>query len=289
VTGSIDMRAADLYERLEKDFINPALSDVWAKYMESIADFLCENFKSRSMGLVCDNSDKIEKVYTAVFPSDTVMKSILDRGEADAMLFVHHPSIWDIRKAPPIFHQMDRGLLEEFKEKRISIFNLHHPLDNYGEYSTSVSLARALGVKPDKPFGLYCGALCGVFGKTDSAGVQALRDKFATVLGHRASLYQYGTEKMMNQMVAVVAGGGNIIEMLQEIYAEGVNTFITGVSLRSAFTEKSHEYAEQNGINIIGGTHYSTEKPACQAMCGYFKKLGLPAEFIEDEPILEDL
>jgi putative NIF3 family GTP cyclohydrolase 1 type 2 len=283
------MKAAELYERLEKDFINPALSDVWAKYMPSIDDFLCDNFKSRSMGLVCNNSDNINKVYTAVFPSNTVMQSILDRGETEVMLFVHHPSTWDIRKVPTIFQQMDRGLLGEFKERRISIFNLHHPLDNYGEYSTSVSLARALGVEPQKPFGLYCGALAGVFGKTDCADVQALSEKFTTAMGHRTSLYRYGTEKIRNQLIAVVAGGGNIIEMLQEIAAEGVNTLITGVALRSAFTEQPHAYAEQNGINILGGTHYSTEKPACQAMCGYFQKLGLPSEFIEGEPILEDL
>jgi hypothetical protein len=39
----------------------------------------------------------------------------------------------------------------------------------------------------------------------------------------------------------------------------------------------------------MGGTHYTTEKPACLAMCDYFQKLGLPAEFIEGEPVMEDL
>jgi hypothetical protein len=50
------MKAVKLYAQLEKDFITPSLSDEWARYMQSIADFLTDNFKQRSMGLVCDNS-----------------------------------------------------------------------------------------------------------------------------------------------------------------------------------------------------------------------------------------
>lgn len=283
------MKATKLYAQLEKDFINPALTDDWARFMGSIADFLSENFKQRSMGLVCDNSIEIKKVYTAVFPSNIVMQSILDKGEKDTMLFVHHPSIWDIRKAPPIFHQMNRDLLEKFREQKISIYNLHVPLDNYVDYSTSVTLAKVLGVKVLKPFFNYGGGLAAVWGKTNITTVQEMQDKFAAVLGHKASLYQYGTDEIKNGMVAVAAGGGNIPELLEEITNNDVNTLVTGVSVRIPPTLKAHDYARDKGINILGGTHYSTEKPACQAMCRYFTKLGLPSEFIDDAPVLEDL
>jgi putative NIF3 family GTP cyclohydrolase 1 type 2 len=90
-------------------------------------------------------------------------------------------------------------------------------------------------------------------------------------------------------MVAVAAGGGNNIEVLVEVAAEGINTFLTGVTILNDYTRKVHEYARDKGINILGGTHYSTERPACQEMCSYFKDLGLPSEFIEGTPILEDL
>jgi hypothetical protein len=41
---------------------------------------------------------------------------------------------------------------------------------------------------------------------------------------------------------------------------------------------------------LLGGTHYSTEKFACQAMCDYFGKIGIiSTEFILDTPMLEDL
>ncbi len=257
--------------------------------MLAIDDFLSDNFKQRSMGLVCDNSTEIKKVYTAVFPSNVVMQSILDKGEKDIMLFVHHPSIWDIRKAPVAWQQMDRSLLEKFRKNRISIYNLHNPLDNFGDYSTSVTLAKVLGVGNLVPFFIYRGGLAGVFGDIVFTTVQELSAKYTAVLGHRTSLYQYGTGEIKDGRIAVVAGGGNMPEVLEEIAKEGVNTLVTGITIKKGTSLKAHDIAKEKGINILGGTHYSTEKPACQAMCEYFKKLGLPSEFIDDTPVLEDL
>lgn len=62
------MKASQSYKQIEKDFITSTMSDEWAMYMDSIADFLCENFKTRSMSLVCDFATEIKKVYTPVFP-----------------------------------------------------------------------------------------------------------------------------------------------------------------------------------------------------------------------------
>ncbi|MCK4781359.1 hypothetical protein KAS79_00320 [Candidatus Parcubacteria bacterium] len=117
------MKAIKLYKKLEKDFIKPSLSDDWARYMDLISDFLSENFKKRSMGLVCDNTQDINKIYTAVFPSDEIMQLILDKNETDIMLFVHHPSIWVLGKKfkvsqktnrAIVFREMNRNLLQQF-------------------------------------------------------------------------------------------------------------------------------------------------------------------------------
>lgn len=283
------MKAAELYKQLEKDFITPKLTDEWAEHMDSVADFLSGNFKKRSMGLVCGFAEEINKVYTAVFPSKEVMRQILDDGAQDAMLFVHHPSIWDIRKAPEVFQQMDKKLLQQFKERKISIYNLHVPLDNYGKYSTSAALAKALGIKHEKPFAPYFGGLCGVFGKADSATVQDLRKKFREAAGHQVSLYPYGDKKIKGKTVAVVAGGGNDVKILEEIAKSGVNTFVTGITAKNDHSRKAHEFAEKHKINILGGTHYTTETFACIGMVEYFNKMGLPCRFIGDKPVMEDM
>ena len=83
------------------------------------------------MGLVCDNTNLITKVYTAVFPSIKIMQHILNTDEENILLFIHHPQDWDITKTE-VFRQMDNSLLRQFKERKISIYNLHVPLDNFG-------------------------------------------------------------------------------------------------------------------------------------------------------------
>ncbi|MFH1385955.1 MAG: Nif3-like dinuclear metal center hexameric protein [Patescibacteria group bacterium] len=285
------MEAQKLYEQLEKDFITSAVSDDWfdSTHMQSVAEFLCDNFKQRSMGLVCGNSEEIEKVYTAVFPSDAIMRFIIDKKEEDIMLFVHHPQIWDIRNSPDVFQDMNRNLLQRFKEKRISIYNLHSPLDNFGEFSTSNNLAKVLGVEVEKSFAPYHGGLCGVFGKTELMTVLELKNRFELILGHRASLYDYGLESIANQNVAIVAGGGNDVGVLEEAVKKGINVFITGIAAKNDHSKKAHDFAKENKINILGGTHYSTEKFACMAICEYFKKLGLLSEFIVGESVMEDI
>jgi len=281
------MKAEKLYEKLE-EFITPEMSDDWYEQMDSIKDFISDNYK-RSMGLVCDFAKEINKVYTAVFPSKKVMQKILDSNIEDAMLFVHHPATWDIRKDPNVFTQMNRELLQKFKERRISIYNLHVPLDNYGEYSTSVTLAKALNIEPEEAFAPYYGALCGVFGKTELDNIDDLKKVFESAVGHEVSLYNYGDNKIKDNYTAVIAGGGNDLEMLKEIKAKGVNTFITGITVKNDHSAKAHEFAEENKINILGGTHYSTETFACKTMIKYFENLGLQAEFVEDKPVVEDM
>lgn len=284
------MQASEVYARLEKDFIKHGLSDDWAQHMASIQGFLAENFKERSMGLVCDNTPEIAKVFTAVFPSEKVMKEILGKGVSEAMLFVHHPRVWDICKAPEVFQDMRKELLEEFRENKISIYNLHVLLDNFGEYSTSGTLAKALGLEIEKPFAPYFGSLAGVFCKTSIKTVQELHSVFEKAISHKASLYNYGDSEIKDGLVAVAAGGGNDVEVcLKEIAKEGINTFVTGITALNSHSQKAHDFDKENKINVLGGTHYSTEKFACIKMCDYFRKQGLPSEFIPDSPVMEDL
>ena len=286
--GGIFMKATDLYNQLERDFISKDLKDNWAKYMHELEEYLSSNFKERSMGLVCDFTNEISKVYSAVFPTKEILQTIINDDATDAMLFLHHPSIWDIRRLKP-FYQMDKELLEKFKENRISIYNLHVPLDNFSEYSTSKTLADVLDIEIEKPFKEYCGALSGVIGKTKCKSIEELHDKFSKVLGHDTSLYLYGDSDIKDGRIAIVAGGGNNIDTVFEMIENKVNVLITGISVNNENYSEVHELEQKNCINVLGGTHYSTEKFACQKMCTYFEKLGLVSAFIEGEPVYEDM
>jgi len=146
-----------------------------------------------------------------------------------------------------------------------------------------------LNIKIEQSCTPYRGGYAGIIGKIDLENVEDLKEKFENVIGHKVGFYNYGESKIQNKNVAIVAGGGNDIEFLKEIKEKGINTFITGITALNEHSKKTHEFAKENKINILGGTHYSTEKFALQRMCNYFKKLNMPSEFIEGKPVLEDL
>jgi len=283
------MKANELYNQLEKDFFQPGMSDDWFNYMPTLENYFCDNFKQRSMGVMCDFTEEVNQVYTAVFPSDAVLNKMLDDGVSDAMLFLHHASTWDLSKIPGIaFHSPNPKLLERLKERRISLFCFHTPLDNFGEYSTSKTLAEAVGISIEKPFIEHSGALIGVIGTTDCQDINELNARYTQAAEHKTKLYQYGESTMADKKVAVVAGGGGNVFTINELIKNDIDILITGITTAKNSPE-AHELAKENNLNILGGTHYSSEKFACMAMCDYFTKLGLSAEFIEDTPGFEDL
>ena len=101
-------------------------------------------------------------------------------------------------------------------------------------------------------------------------------------------MYNYGENEIKDETVAVVAGGG-LDETIEEIAQNKVTVLITGITAKNEHSKKSHDFAKNHRINILGGTHYSTEKFACISMVDYFKIVGLSSEFIEDKPVLEDM
>jgi len=285
------MNAKELYKKLEADFELSRCRDDWDN-IDFDTDFVTENFRKRYMGILVDNADEIQKVYTAVFPSEKIMKEILKRGEKNILFFTHHPVDWKIRLGQSPFVNLNTDLLQKFKDTKISIYTLHTPLDRNVEYSTSVNFARNISVTQTGEFAEYFGFLSGVVGKTDCKNISEMAERFKKTVGHKVKIWNYGTDKIRDGKIAVVAGGGNDPEILAEVAKLGINTFLTGVTYPNQDYEPSiqaHKVAKENKINMIGGTHYSTEKFACIKMTEYFKKLGIPAEFLQDDPDMGDL
>lgn len=282
------MQAKILYDKLYADFITNSITDLnWAARMPLLSEFLQDSFIRTGMGLMCDFTNQINAVYTTVFLSDNVLKTVLQK-ESKALLFSHHPTRWSIHEKGGNYAP-DSELLALCKKKNISIFILHHPLDNYGIYSTCKTLAEALSLTILKPAFLYYGALCGVICTTELQTVTQLKQWFSIKLKNETSLYKYGEEGIQGKKIAVCPGGGNDRFVLNEMQQEGIYTLITGVTLINDYSRAVHDWEQMNKINVLGGTHYATEKFAPMKMCSYFNDLGLKSEFIPDEPDLFDL
>ena len=281
------LESGELYGRLEIDFDLGRHTEVawnsmpWAK-MDY--EFVTDDFKQRHMGVVLDNSEEISSVFTAVWPSDLVLSRVLGSETRGALVFTYLPMVWDIR-AERAFTDINPELLPGLRERRVSLYSLHVPWAKHREYGPSPNLARALGVSIERAFADGVG----VIGITDAETTGQFRENVSSILGHRTKLYEYGVREIAGRRLAVVGGHGCQVRIIREIVDLGIDTYVTGVTVRNVYTKEAHEIAERNGVNIIGGTSYSTEKFGCISACDYFRGLGLPSVFLEDEPVFEDL
>lgn len=283
------LEAKAVYDRLDADFVKEGITDLnWKLKMPELDEYLHAGFKESGMGLMCDFTGEIERVFTTVFLSEKVLSEILRKNVSNALVFSHHPTDWSIKRRNGTF-AAKKELIEGLKERNISIYILHHPLDNYGEYSTCRTLADILKIEIEEPAFLYCGAMCGVIGTTACETAGELRELYSRAVGHKTSLYLYGGESIKGERIAICPGGGNDMAVFNEMKDRKIRNLITGVSIVNEHTEQVHRLEKENGINVFGGTHYSSEKFAPIKMCGYFRSLGLPAEFIEDMHDLYDL
>lgn len=284
------MKAKKLYQSLDKEFeINKLDEDEWSFF--DLGDYTTESFKKTKKGLVLDNATEINKVFTAVFPSEPVLDYIIASGAEDTLLFTHHPMIWDTSSGGYPFRNIPSKYLEVLQENKISLYTIHVPLDKNGPYSTTVSLARALGIETEREFFEYHGVKVGIIGKTECQSYFELSGRVKETVGHLLKIWVNGPSQIDNGKVALVAGGGNYPEIAEELAEIDVRTYITGVTMKNPDYEPSmrfHEICREHKINVIAATHYSTEKFACIAIQKFFEELGVPSEFLEDTPSFED-
>lgn len=284
------MKAKELYEKIGIDLEIDKFKDDWS-FVE-FNEFINPDFKERYIGVMLDNTDEIEKVYTSTFPDTPILDDILSRNETNILLLSHHAMGYDPTLQGFPFYNIPADYLEKLRERRISFYVLHIPLDKNGTYSTSVTLAKELQLQITSEFYEYLGSKVGVICETDFSKLEDFALYVENIMGHEIKVRQYGDEIIERKTVAVAAGGGCIDFVATELAALRINTYLTGCTRPIPSFEpnmKFHRIAKENRINLVGATHYSTEKFACMAMVEYFTGLGIEAVFIKGSPCLDDL
>jgi putative NIF3 family GTP cyclohydrolase 1 type 2 len=134
------------------------------------------------------------------------------------------------------------------------------------------------------------GGHLGVFGRLGSDSIQGMAVDVGLNLGLKTvDLFDNGGEV---GLTAVVAGGGDQTNILQGAIAAGCTTYITGTVVHKwdrdivqKGNQDFHKLARENKVNLIGGTHYNTEKWAVLDVARFLNQNGIPARFVED-PVL---
>jgi putative NIF3 family GTP cyclohydrolase 1 type 2 len=245
----------------------------WREYAEP-------GYEGRWNGLLVRGADEVERVATCVFPSDRVV-GLLEPG---TFLFSEHPIDYGDE---PGFRPLARETFARMRRDGIGFYHVHAPIDQHPEVSPSRLCAAAMGVPVAEeylPIAEGFGGGAAVIGDSD-ATLDELAERLAAELGPEVPVTvvrrRAGTDAAGR--VAVVGGGGADREALVESLARGSQSFVTG----GVFTRWAAEFlalAEERDVGVIDGTHYGTEIPPQRAMVGWFRELGLEAEFVPDGP-----
>ncbi len=248
--------------------------------------------KGRNTGLLIKNSEEVNKIYTAFSPSRYVLEEIRMRGITNCILIVKHPFDWDGRRNGPGFKHYQERDYQLMEGMGISIYSLHTPLDknrNDKVVSTAYGFAKVIKLRVKEEFASENnGMKIGLLGKVYETKLKDLEKRLNKILDYRVKV------KKVNDLVGkvgIVTGGGFVPYLIEEAKEKGAGTYITGV-----ISPNASEYAKKTykdnlskinkiGINIIGCSHYLTEKWAMLYSIPYFSEI-CKAEFIEDKEAL---
>jgi putative NIF3 family GTP cyclohydrolase 1 type 2 len=283
------VRLADLVSDLDAYFRVPdAENDAawygdtepyWRAYVEP-------EWVERRNGLMVRSDDEVERAATCVFPSARIVSGL----EARTLLFAEHPV--DLEDEPG-FLPLPQETFEAMKGRGISFYHVHGPLDQHPEVSPSRLIAEGLGLRETEEYfpivdGIPGGAA--LIGESDLT-LAELAERLRAFLGSEIPVQVLSRPHVEAGRVAIAAGGGAQREILEASLERGCRTFVTGnaaTRCRLRFVQEEvrdfHALAREAGVAVVDGTHYGTEKPPQLAMVEWFRKRGLPAEFVPEGP-----
>jgi putative NIF3 family GTP cyclohydrolase 1 type 2 len=272
-----DVRGDDWLPGFEDCYPEP----YWRDYSES-------TYEGRWNGLMVRGAAEVERAATCVFPSDAIVAGL----EPGTLLFSEHPL--DFAEVTG-FQPLSRASFERMRTTGISFYNAHAPLDMHPEVSPSRLLAQGLGLRELEEYGPIAGGIPGgacMVGWTDTS-LDELAARLQETLGEEIPVEVVTRPREEAGRVAVVAGGGADLDLLQQSLARDCETYVTGNAARRPehpfFERKFDEFralAAEHHVALVDGTHYGTEKPPQLAMVMWFRRLGLEADFRPDGPKL---
>lgn len=287
------MKLDDVVRELDEYFRVPSVrNDDWLSLFDLVhpepywREFVEPAWLERCNGLMVRGAEEVERAATCVFPSDAIVEQLAPQ----TLLFSEHPL--DFADEPG-FLPLARTTFETMRERGISFYHAHAPLDMHPEISPSRLCAEAVGLEHLEE---YFPIADGIPGGAAIAGdsqltVDGLADAFRAYLGPEIKVHVLTRPRQEAGRVAVVAGGGAQREILEASLERRCQTYVTGNAATNCVIEEVQRevgefraLADEAGIALIDAMHYGMEKPPQLAMVEWFRTRGLPAEFVPDGP-----
>jgi putative NIF3 family GTP cyclohydrolase 1 type 2 len=213
-------------------------------------------------GLMICGGQVIERIYSAVFLSDEIVAKVALRAKGNALLICHHPLVMETSNRG--FLPLSEASLVTIRDRRISVYILHTPLDVHAEVSPSGALARELGVQPLGRYNVVAGGTAGVYGRLPAS---IPFDSLVQRVRQASGVPDVHSIRVRPQVRTIgVLGGGTDVRGIQEATALGCDALVTGTYDNQVQNEIGRRYRAEferfrNAleISLVECSHYASE------------------------------
>jgi len=220
-------------------------------------------------GLQIEGKAEVNKIVGTVDAHQPCVDAALAQG-AD-MLLVHHGIFWG---GPKLLQGSYGKLVRTFIQADLNLYAAHLPLDAHPELGNNAELARRLGLTVTDFWAKAKGTEIGVLGDAPAGTtLDSLILRFEEKVGPALRVLNHGPRQVSRVGIISGFGAGHI----EEAAALGCDTFLTGETSHAQFYD-----AQNAGINVIYGGHYTTETVGVQALGRHLaEKFGVEFEFVD--------
>ncbi|MFX3625684.1 MAG: Nif3-like dinuclear metal center hexameric protein [Ectobacillus sp.] len=228
-----------------------------------------EEFVKKFNGFMLKGSETVHNVFLAVFPTEEVLQRFIDEASEGDLLFMHHPLVMEYGDPRG---EWGRGVLpipvpyiEELKKRKLSVYTCHIPMDYHEEYGTNIAIVKGLNGRITERF---------VTDEYGSAGVicEIDRTPLPDLIEQLKALFDIpyvdveGKDIEYAERLAVVAGCGDKVALLEEAERLGAQVYISGQIHSHIDNEYGRyrydliqDYIEMTGMKLIGVSHAASE------------------------------
>lgn len=221
-------------------------------------------------GLQVANEGHVRRICCGVDANLEFFETARQRG-AD-LLICHHGISWGDSLARITEAQYRRVAF--LIRHNLALYAAHLPLDAHPRLGNNARIARALGLRQTKPFGLYHGIEIGRAGRlARPVAYEVFKRRVERVVGRKLRTMDFGPPTVRS--VAVVSGAAP--DLAEEAGRKGLDVLLTGEPSLQARTP-----AMEYGLNILFAGHYATEIFGVRALAGLLaRRFRLPCDVID--------